>query len=69
MEKKEYNLQAFETFFKEWYSPEEVVQGLTDIAERMSMWCTYTDGQGGEYMQLRESLMFIHLLRDMFKKD
>lgn len=67
MKKKEYNLQAFETYFNEWDSPEDVVQSLTDIAERMSIWCTYTDGQGGEYIELRESLMFIQRLREVYK--
>ena len=56
-----------ETFFNEWDSPEDVAQSLTDISERMSIWCTYTDGNCGEYMELRESLMFIQRLREVFR--
>ena len=62
-----YNLEVFETFFDEWDSPEDVAQSLTDISERMSIWCTYTDGNSGEYMELRESLMFIQRLREVFR--
>lgn len=66
MEAKTYKLEAFKTFFEEWYEPDEVARILTEISERMALWCTYTDGNGGEYSELRESIIFIQLLREAF---